>query len=156
MRVALMALALWVAGLAIPPVANAQPVVTDDPATYAATIARQMQTEDVAPLRYIFAELSGGQVSTNVDANLMAFERAIAHREARLAQQIEDITLSDTVRQIYYYHYYGDNTWLFTRFEFARVGEQSWALTGLTFSASWTGIVLGVTPGFQPTPATPQ
>jgi hypothetical protein len=129
------------------------PITIADPASYVATVARQMQTEGMQPLRATFAQIasdSSGRLSPEIDANIVVYERAIEHRPARLYRLLDDVTLADTVRHIYYYHYFGANAWLFTRFEFVRISDQRWALSGISFTSDWRTIALVTTPGFRP------
>lgn len=147
---------MLVCGLA-PGFARAEdpPITVADPGSYVATVARQMQTEGMQPLRATFAQIasdSSGRLSPEIEANIVVYERAIEHRPARLYRLLDDVTLADTVRHIYYYHYFGGNAWLFTRFEFVRISDQRWALSGLSFTSDWRTIALVTTPGFRASP----
>jgi hypothetical protein len=135
--------------LASPARADDPPIVTTDPAQYAQTFADSMAIAGVRPIREAFETLLGGPVAQESEAGLVTYERAITQLPARVSRVVEDVTLSGTVRTIYLYHYYGDNSWIFTRLEFIFIGEGRWTLNRLAFADRWANVVVATTPGFQ-------
>jgi hypothetical protein len=67
-----------------------------------------------------------------------------------VSRVIDDVVLSDMVRSIYLYHYFGENNWVYTRLDFGGIGDGRWALTGVCFADRWSNIVVATTPGFRP------
>jgi hypothetical protein len=81
----------------------------------------------------------------------LVYERGIPTNQAVIAKIEEDITLSDTYRQIFLYHYWGRNYWLHTRVDFVRIsGDGEWAVSYIGFASEWAGLASTTTPGFRP------
>jgi hypothetical protein len=81
---------------------------------------------------------------------LLAYERGLPSQQAVVSRVTDDVSLSDTFRSIYLYHYYGDNFWVHTRLDFVRVSQDGeWALAFAGFSSEWSGVALATTPGFR-------
>ncbi|MBX9746365.1 MAG: hypothetical protein K2X34_05660 [Hyphomonadaceae bacterium] len=151
MRILLAFAAILLAHFAAPE-ASAQPIVTRDPRAYMETLADAMGVSGMAPLRSLYVELSNNApLSTTVEASLLAYERGIPTTRAFVAKIEEDLTLSDTYRQIYLYHYWGQNYWLHTRVDFVRISNDGeWAISYVGFASEWSTLASGVTPGFRP------
>lgn len=142
--------------MATPARADDPPVVTTNPALYAQTFADSMAMSGVRPIRDVFQALMGGPLPPDVEPGLITYERAITQMPARVSRVIEDVTLAgDVTRMIYLYHYFGDNSWIFTRLEFVFLGDGRWALNRVAFADRWAAIVVATTPGFQPSQAAP-
>lgn len=151
-------LAVFFAVLTAPARADDPPVVTSNPTVYAQTFADSMALAGVRPIREAFEALVGGPVPQESEAGLVTYEQAITALPARVSRVIEDVSLGGgTVRMIYLYHYFGDNTWIFTRLEFVSIGDGRWSLNRLAFADRWANVVVATTPGFQSSqiPATP-
>lgn len=124
------------------------PIVVRDPASFVATLAFQMDSQGAEPLRATFLQLFGGSLGPQFEAQLVVYERAIGTRRAIVSRRIEDVTLSDAVRSIYHYHYYGQNLWIFTRVDFVRIDNERWAVSSLAFNSDWATIYSPSTPSF--------
>jgi hypothetical protein len=164
MRKFFSAIAVLVAALAAPAVAQqangATAVVTmADPAAYAQQIANRMNTDGVSALRPALTELYANSIHVPVanaqlppqwEAQFTTLQTLIAGRHAAITQKLSDVVLADTLRSIYYYHYYGDNVWVFTRFDFVRVGNGRWAVSLVLWGGDES--VVGISPSitFQP------
>lgn len=140
-------------------------ITTDDPAAYSQQLADRITTDGVAALRPVLAQIYSIQVRVpngavqlppQAEAQFATMQGLIAGRHAVVAQKLDDVTLANTLRSIYYYHYYGENLWVFTRFDFARVGNNQWALSYLLWSADQNS--LGISPrlSYRPTTQTDQ
>ena len=69
----------------------------------------------------------------------MTYERSLTSPRAALSRVTEDVTLSDTLRSIYLYHYYGENIWVHTRIDFVRISDDGeWAVAALSFGGDWS------------------
>lgn len=104
----------------------------------------------MAPIREVFTQF--GQATTNqatMEGTFALFERAIGGKEASVWNEVEDVALRDQFRTIYYLHVFDAQTFLFTRFDFARTGPRTWSLIGLTFGSQWNQVVVSTTPGFS-------
>lgn len=137
------------AAFAGPAFADDPPIVTTDPTQYAQTFADSMALAGVRPIREAFEDLVGGPVPQESEAGLLTYERAITQLPARVSRVVEDVTLSDTVRMVYLYHYYGDTAWIFTRLEFVAIGNGRWSLNRVAFADRWANVAVATTPGFQ-------
>lgn len=127
--------------------------VTENPAAYAQGIADAMALSGVRPLRQLYEEmLSSPTLPADLESGLMVYERAIGQKAAEVSRVIEDIVLSDVLRVIYLYHYFGDNSWVYTRLEFHAVGDGRWAVARVSFADQWSNVVLTTTPSFRPGP----
>lgn len=142
-RILIAILTLLIIGVATP-AGHAQqslpPVLTPDPDAYAATVARQMQREGMQPIRATFEQMfatNGSALPANVEGFLVTWERYLGRREATIVKEVDDVVIGSVTRQIYYYHYLGGNAWLFTRFDFVRVGDNNWALSALSLEDQW-------------------
>lgn len=145
----LIALAAFAVAALSAPIASAQPVVTPDPARFVGELSNNMAVGGVAPLRALYVEMyRSAALPTNIEAALLTYERAIAQPRAVIGRVIDDVTLSDSYRAIYTYHYYGENYWLFTRIDFVRIGDE-WALSAAAFGSEWSTVALSTTPGFR-------
>lgn len=131
--------------------ASAQAITTRDPRAYMETLANTMGVSGMAPLRSIYGEINNGAaLSTTVEAALLAYERGIPTTRAVIAKVEEDVMLSDTYRQIYLYHYWGQNYWLHTRIDFVRISaDGEWAMSYVAFSSEWGNLTSATTPGFR-------
>jgi len=114
-----------------------------------------MALAGVRPIREAFEALVGGTIPADAEAGIVTYEQAITQLPARVSRVIEDVTLADSVRIIYLYHYYGDNSWIFTRLEFISIGDGRWAFNRLAFADRWATVVVATTPGFQSSHAPP-
>jgi len=150
-----MAIVAFAIAAASASLASAQPIVTADPGRYAAELSNNMAVGGIAPLRALFTEMYPTGLPTNVEAALITFERAITVRRAIEARVIEDVTLADSFRTIYLYHYYGSTYWVFTRVDFVRIGDE-WALSGASFGSDWTMVAMVTTPDFHPSGQPPR
>lgn len=146
----ILALAVILLAYVAAPLASAQSVVVRDPRAYADTLADAMGVSGMAPLRALYQEVSpSGTVSATVEAALLAYERGLPSTRAPIAKVQEDVTLSDTYRQIYLYHYWGQNYWLHTRLDFVRISDTEWSVSYVAFGSEWGGLASPVTPGFR-------
>jgi len=120
-----------------------------DPNEFAETLARRIASEGMLPIRETFSQFGQATVDqATMEGTFALFERAIAGKQARSWDEIEDIGLRDRTRTIYYLHVFDERTVLFTRFDFIRSSAQTWSLIGLTFGSQWNQIVVPTTPGF--------
>jgi hypothetical protein len=151
MRVALTIIALALLHLAVP-AASAQPVVTNNPRAYMETLSNAMGVSGMTPLRSVYEEVgNGAPLNPTVEAALLVYERGLPSTQAVVSRVSEDIMLSDTLRSIYLYHYYGENYWVHTRVDFVRIsGDGMWAVAYVGFASEWNSIVINATPGFRP------
>jgi hypothetical protein len=125
------------------------PIVTDNPRTFANDLAGRMQ-QGVGALRETYAVLfAGAALAPQLDAALIVYERGAAGKSATVHAIADDVALSNVFRSIYLYHYYGENMWMFTRVDFARIADNQWAVTSLSFSSEWSQVVSTTTPGFR-------
>lgn len=160
--------ALLVAPLALSSPSAAQiaqnTITTDDPATYSQQLADRVTTDGVAALRPALAQIYSIQVQVpngsvqlppQVEAQFTTMQGLIAGRHAVVAQKLDDITLANTLRSIYYYHYFGGNLWVFTRFDFARIADGQWALSYMLWSGDQNSIGISPTLSYRPTQAAP-
>jgi len=144
--------ALAALGLLLAPstaTAQSPPVTMANPSQYAADVANLMSRRGVAPLREIYNLMFGATLPANIEAALIAYERAIDGNTAVIGRVVETTTLADSFRSIYMYHYFGNNAWIFTRLDFVRISETEWALSTTAFSSEWSGVVSTTTPGFS-------
>ncbi|MEZ5956746.1 MAG: hypothetical protein R3C27_05975 [Hyphomonadaceae bacterium] len=147
---AIWALTAVVLAYVVAPCVSAQPIALRDPRAYAETLADTMGVSGMAPLRSLYVEVSpNGAVSAAVEAALLAYERGLPTTRAVIAKVEEDVTLSDTYRQIYLYHYWGQNYWLHTRVDFVRISDTEWAVSYVGFASDWAVLAPPVTPGFR-------
>ena len=124
---------------------------TPDPRAHAERIGERVAGSGVAAIREEFARM--GQTNQQIEQALATIDTGIAGRRPRSWRMIEDTTLSDTVRNIYYLHAY-EGTLLFTRLDYIRDGD-TWYFIGYYFANSWQMVASPTTPGFQPsTPIT--
>ena len=136
---------------AAPRAAAEPPIVMRDPGQYAQTFADSMALAGVRPLRDAFTTLVAPNAPPpELESALRVYETAITQLPARVSRVVEDLVLGDALRTIYLYHYYNDNSWIFTRLDFVRIGEDRWALHRISFSDRWANVVLTTTPGFRP------
>ncbi len=132
--------------------ASAQSVVTRDPRAYTETLADAMGVSGMAPLRSLYVQIApGGTINATVEAALLSYERALPTTSAAIAKVEEDVTLSDTYRQIYLYHYWGQTYWVHTRLDFVRISANEWALSYLAFGSEWSALASSTTAGFRST-----
>lgn len=140
----------FVATLLIAPAATAQPVVVADPLRYATELSNNMAVGGFAPLRQVYVQFAeGAALATNVEAALLSYERVITSPRAVEARIVEDVSLSDTYRAIFLYHYYGSTTWVFTRLDFVNLGGGEWRLVAATFGSQWSNVAIATTPSFR-------
>ena len=127
---------------------------TTDPAVYAQAFSDAMTLSGVRPIRETFTRMlaGGGTLTADLEAALQPYEAANLQTPARIARVIDDVMLSDVLRTVYLYHYFGGNGWIFTRLEFVRISETEWSLSRLAFSDRWAAVALSTTPGFRPSP----
>lgn len=123
----------------------------ENPREFADSISRRVATEGVAPIREVIGRFSGASSPdlSGLEGGLILFDRGINGGEARVWNRIEDINLADQYRSIFYLHVFNDQTYLFTRYEFARTGPRTWNLIGVTFGSNWQQVALVTTPGFR-------
>jgi hypothetical protein len=150
MRTLLLALAtLVVLGTPSAALAQSPPVTTADPAQYMRDVSALMSRTGISTLRDIYVTMfQTSALPASVEGALVTYERLVAGRQAVLGRIVEDTQLSDTFRSIYTYHYFGDNAWLFTRFDFVRISDTEWALSAAVFSSEWSNVAALATPGF--------
>lgn len=152
MRNAVVAIFALVCVWAAPARAADPPIVTTNPAEYAQTYADSVALGGVEPIRDIFQTMQGGTaLATDLEAAIMVYERANLTKPAAISRVIEDVQLSDVLRVIYTYHYFGANSWIFSRLEFVRVSDTEWALNRVAFADRWANVVLETTPSFRAT-----
>jgi hypothetical protein len=157
-----MMLKLWFGALALvavlfcaAPRASAATVVTDNPALYAQGLADGMALTGMRALREAYRDLVGdesGAVPANIESSLLVYERAIGSRTAIVSRVVDDVVLSNTLRTIYIYHYFGESAWVFTRIDFHSIGEGRWAVAALSFADQWRNVAIQTTPGFRLSP----
>jgi hypothetical protein len=124
------------------------PISAADPSAFAETVSRQVSTQGTDPIRATMQQLNGGaELPIQLDAAFTIYERQIANQDAQTWRKIEDLTLSDSVRKIYYLHVFNGAP-LFTRYDFVNAGRQGWLLTGVFFASAWDQVASPVTPGF--------
>jgi hypothetical protein len=152
MRV-LLAILASVFVLAVARPAAAQPIVTDDPREYMETLRDAMGVSGMGPLRSLYQQLAGSAgINPQIEAALMVYERNMSSPRAAVARVTEDITLGDTLRTVYLYHYWGDNLWVHTRLDFVRISPTEWAVAYIGFGSEWHTIAQPMSPGFRPSP----
>jgi hypothetical protein len=117
-----------------------------DPRAHGDQIAARIAESGVATIREEFARI--GQTNQQIETALTTIDTAIGGRPPLSWRMIEDVTLSDTVRNIYYLHTY-QGTLLFTRLDFVREGG-TWYFVGYYFANNWQMVASPTTPGFQP------
>lgn len=131
-----------------------------DPDAYARQLADRMTSEGVEALRAPLTELYAYQVHVPVasaqlppqwQAQFTTMQTVIAGRRASVSREISDVTLADTLRSIHYYHYFGDNVWIFTRLDFVRVANGRWALSYLLWGGDAS--VVGISPSVTFSPS---
>ncbi|HRE44234.1 MAG TPA: hypothetical protein PKY87_09710 [Terricaulis sp.] len=130
-------------------------ITVDNPATYSQRLADEIARDGViatAPILTRIYALQAGvadiQLNPQQLAQFTTIQQMIAGRRATVVQQLADIALADTLRSIYYYHYFGRNVWIYTRLDFVRVGETQWALSALLWNSDANA--LGIEPGALP------
>jgi hypothetical protein len=124
----------------------------ENPREFAEAVSRRVASEGVEPIRQVIGQFGSGDVTpdpSGLEGGLVMFDRAINGDEARVWNRIEDVSLADQYRAIYYLHVFNDRTYLFTRYEFARTGPRTWNLIGVTFGSNWQQVALIATPGFR-------
>jgi hypothetical protein len=128
-------------------------ITTPDPAIYSQQLADRMATEGVSALRPVLTQLYANQVRVPVasvqlppqyEAQFTTMQGLIAGRHASLERKLDDVVTANTLRSIYYYHYYGDNIWIFTRFDFVRVADDRWAVSLVLWGGDQS--VVGISP----------
>lgn len=132
--------------------AQSPPVVTSNPLQYVQDVSALMSRAGVGPIRDIYAQIYPSALPPNIEGTLITYERAIAGKQSRLSRVIDVASLADTFSSIYTYQYYGENLWLFTRFDFVRISETEWALSAVSFSSEWSFVALQTSPGFTSSP----
>ncbi|PZO52373.1 MAG: hypothetical protein DCF16_09610 [Alphaproteobacteria bacterium] len=148
--------------LSSPSAAQTSPntITTDDPAAYSQQLADRVTTDGVAALRPVLTQIYSIQVRVpngsvqlppQVEAQFSTMQGLIAGRRAVVVQKLDDVTLANTLRSIYYYYYFGDNLWVFTRFDFARVADGQWALSYLVWSGDQNAIGISPRPDYHAT-----
>lgn len=144
---ALAAVAVWL----LASTASAQPIVTPDPGRYATELSNNMSVGGIAPLRALYVDMFDARsLPTNIEAALITYERAITNNRAVVARVVEDISLEDTYRSVYLYHYFGSTNWMFTRLDFVRIDPSGdWALSSATFGSEWSSVAMSATSGFR-------
>ena len=126
-------------------------VITTDPRGYAQGLMDAMTLGGMRPLREAYTDMfNGAQLSANIETTLLVYERAIGQNSAHVARIADDVVLSDVLRVIYLYHYFGENSWVYTRLTFHAVGDGRWAMAQLSFADQWATIVVATSPGFRP------
>lgn len=130
-------------------------IPVDNPATYSQRLADEIARDGVnatmpilSRIYAVYAGVEEIQLNPQQLAQFATAQQMIAGRRAQVVQQLADIALADTIRSIYYYHYFGGNVWIYTRLDFARVGETQWALLALMWNADASA--LGIEPGALP------
>lgn len=130
-----------------------------DPAAYSREIAERMSAQGVEPLRPLLTQMYATQIGVSnanvqlppqLDAQFATIQTLIAGRRATVTRRIGDVVAGDALRSIFYYHYFGDNVWVFTRFNFVRVGEDQWALSMVIWGGTENIVGLAPQPMFEP------
>jgi hypothetical protein len=121
----------------------------EDPVAHGNALAVRISREGMTPVREVFARMA--QVTPQVSQAVDTLDTAIGGRPARSWQLIEDVTLSNTIRKIYYLHAF-DGTLLFTRLDYVREGD-TWYFVGFYFANNWELVASPTTPGFHSTNA---
>lgn len=123
----------------------------EDVSGFADTLSAEIAAEGMTPLRRTFDQFGPGATAdrVNLEGALVAFDRAIGEQDAIRWSKIEDLMLGDEVRTIYFLHVFDNNTYLFTRYDFVRVGPRTWNLIGATFGGQWSQVVLPTTPSYR-------
>lgn len=164
MRIFLAVLSTLIATLIVPAVSAQQNgvasvIVTADPEAYARQLADQMSAQGTEALRPVLLELYANQIRVPVasaqlppqyQAQFTTMQTLIAGRRASITQKLNDVTLAGTLRSIFYYHYYGDNIWIFTRFDFVRVASGRWGVSLVLWGGDQSVVGISPTITFQP------
>ncbi len=164
MRVFLAVIATLIAA-SIAPAAAAQQngatsvIIVADPDAYARQIADQMSTQGTDALRPVMLELYANQIHVPVasaqmppqyQAQFTTMQTLVAGRHASITQKLSDVSLAGTLRSIFYYHYYGDNIWVFTRFDFVRIANGRWGVSLVLWGGDESVVGISPTVTFQP------
>ena len=158
-----MILGILLATFALPSVAMAQNAVaktitTPDPGAYSQQLADRIATDGVAALRPVLTQLyaiqvhvpaASAQLPPQYEAQFTTMQSVIAGRHATINRKLDDVTLADTLRSIFYYDYFGDNVWIFTRFDFVRVGDNRWAVSLVLWGGDESVVGIAPAPGFH-------
>ena len=150
MRILFLALAaLMIFGAPSAAHAQSPPITTENPAQYMRDVTALMSRTGISALRDVYVTMfQSSALPANVEGALVTYERVVGGNQAVLARVVEDTQLGDTFRSIYTYHYFGNNGWLFTRFDFVRISETEWAVSAVVFSSEWSNVAILTTPGF--------
>lgn len=131
-------------------------ITTEDPAAFARELADRVSAEGVDALRPILTEIyaiqmrtAGAQLPAQQAAIFDAAQAMIAGREASIISELDDIVLGGAFRTIFYYHYFGDNVWIFSRFDFVRMDDRRWALSLLLWGGDASLVGLSPAPTFR-------
>ena len=123
----------------------------EDVSGFAESLSAEIATDGMAPLRRTFEQFGTEATANrvNLDGAIIAFERAIGEQDATRWSRIEDLMLGDEVRTVYFLHVYPNNTCLFTRYDFVRVGPRTWNMIAATFASQWGQVAVPTTQGFR-------
>ncbi|HWA01767.1 MAG TPA: hypothetical protein VG841_15775 [Caulobacterales bacterium] len=127
-----------------------QGIPTPDPAAFTFRISQQVAHERMEPIRRTMEEIVKRPIPPETSVPLAQMAQILGTRDADQITKLDDVSLANTLRSIYYFHNFGD-TRLFTRYDFTRESS-GWTLTAVSFATSWRDVALPVTPGWTETP----
>lgn len=128
---------------------TAQSIPVTDPAQFATSLANRIATGGMEPIRETIRQMyNGGDLDVQNEAAITAYVRYLESHNADRFSKLEDMTLGDAIRRIYYLHSFGGRL-LFTRLDFALTGS-GWLLTAISYGSSWSQVATPSSPGWTP------